>query len=356
MDLYIVLGVRREATAEDIRRAYRRLARRLHPDLNPGDGAAASRFEQVVRAYETLVDPERRRQYDRGGAQADPGTPGPGFGFRGFDFSSQVHAHQTTTFGDLFEEVFARRSGQDLSPQDGDDLFAQVTLAFDEAWRGTTRAITLTRRRECPGCGGVGLVRTADRHCGACDGQGALQVARGHMVFSKACAQCQGLGVRRVHPCGTCAGEGVVAVAEQVEVTIPAGIGHGDRMRCPGGGHAGRRGGRPGDLHLDIAIAPHPVFRRDGDEVTMVLPVGVHEAGLGTRVTVETPAGPVVVRVPPGSQAGQRLRLRDRGIPRAQGGRGDLLIELRIVMPSLLDERSKELLREFGRIHGEHAR
>jgi molecular chaperone DnaJ len=356
MDFYIVLGVRREATAEDIRRAYRRLARRLHPDLNPGDGHAASRFEQVVQAYETLVDPERRRRYDSGAASAAPDSQTPGFGFRGFDFSPEVHARQTTTFGDLFEDVFARREATDVAPQDGGDLFAQVALSFAEAWRGTTRAIAVTRQRTCSGCVGMGVVRAVERQCGTCDGHGAVQVARGHMVFSKACPQCQGAGVRRLQPCSGCAGGGVVAVAEQIDVEIPAGITHGDRLRWEGGGHAGRRGGRPGDLYLDVTITPHEQFRRDGDEVTMVLPVGVHEAGLGARVTVETPEGPVAVRVPPGVQAGQRLRLRERGMPRMQGGRGDLLIEIRIVMPTLLDERSKELLREFGRIHGEHAR
>jgi len=356
MDFYIVLGVQREATAEDIRRAYRRLARRLHPDLNPGDGQAASRFEQVVQAYETLVDPDRRRRYDSGGVPVEPEAQGPGFGFRGFDFSPQVHARQTTTFGDLFEDVFARRGTQEAAPQDGGDLFAQVTLSFEEAWRGTTRAVAVTHQQSCTACAGHGVVRAVERHCGTCEGHGAVQVARGHMVFSKACPQCQGAGVRRLQPCGGCAGGGVVAVAEQVEVTIPAGITHGDRLRWSGGGHAGRRGGRPGDLHVAVAIASHERFRREGDEVTLVLPVGVHEAGLGARVTVETPEGPVAVRVPPGVQAGQRLRLRERGMPRMQGGRGDLLIEIRIVMPQLLDERSKELLREFGRIHGEHAR
>ena len=356
MDFYIVLGVRREATAEDIRRAYRRLARRLHPDLNPGDGQAASRFEQVVQAYETLVDPDRRRRYDSGAGPTESEAQGPGFGFRGFDFSPQVHARQTTTFGDLFEDVFARRGTHEAAAQDGGDLFAHVTVSFEEAWRGTTRAVAVTRQRICTACAGAGVVRAAERHCGTCEGHGAVQVARGHMVFSKACPQCQGAGVRRLQPCGSCGGGGVVAVAEQIDVAIPAGITHGDRLRWTGGGHAGRRGGRPGDLHLDVAMAPHDVFRREGDEVTLVLSVGVHEAGLGARVTVETPEGPVAVRVPPGVQAGQRLRLRERGMPRMQGGRGDLLIEIRIVMPPLLDERSKELLREFGRIHGEHAR
>lgn len=356
MDFYIVLGVQREASAEDIRRAYRRLARRLHPDLNPGDGQAASRFEQVVRAYETLADPDRRRRYDSGSGPTHEPPQGTGFGFRGFDFSPGVHAQQTTTFGDLFEDVFARRGTQDSAPQDGGDLFAQVTLSFEEAWRGTSRAIAVTRQQTCPGCAGAGMVRAAERHCGTCEGRGAVQVARGHMVFSKPCPQCQGAGVRRVQACGGCGATGVVAVAEQIDVAILPGMVHGARLRWSGGGHAGRRGGRHGDLHLDVAIAPHPVFRRDGDDVTMVLPVGVHEAGLGARITVETPDGPLTVRVPPGSQAGQRLRLRERGMPRPTGGRGDLLVELRIVMPTLLDERSKELLREFGRIHGEHAR
>jgi molecular chaperone DnaJ len=355
MDLYLVLGVQREASDGDIKRAYRRLARRWHPDINPGDRDAAVRFRQVLEAYETLIDPDRRRRYDAG--QSSPLAPPPSsFGFTGFDFSSRVHAERTTTFGDLFEEVFARRIDPRLSPERGSEIHAQVTIGFEEAWRGTERTLTLTRHHACQACVGSGFQRVSETACMSCEGSGTVRSVRGHMVFTKNCPRCAGTGILRQERCDACQGQGVVPRSESLTIGLPAGVADAATLRLAGKGHAGVRGGAPGDLYLDVHVAPHEVFRRDGDDVHMVLPIAIHEAGLGARIDVTTPEATARVRIPPGTQSGQRFRLRERGVPTRLGGRGDLVVEVRLTLPRVLDERSKELLREFGRINGESVR
>lgn len=356
MDLYIVLGVQREATPGDIKRAYRRLARRWHPDINPGDRDAAVRFRQVLEAYETLIDPDRRRCYDAGHAPVARAEHAPAYGFSGFDFSARVHAERTTTFGELFEDVFARRIDPEVAPAHGSDIHARAHVTFEEAWHGAERAVTVTRHHPCRPCAGSGFHRVSEARCVSCEGSGTVRSVRGHMVFSKNCPRCAGTGLLKQERCDACHGQGVAPRTESVTVRIPPGVPDGARVRLPGKGHAGVRGGAPGDLYLDVTVETHPVFRRDGDDVHMVLPVAVHEAGLGTRIDVATPDGTARVRVPPGTQSGQRFRLRERGVPTRDGGRGDLVVEVRLALPRVLDERSKDLLREFGRINGESVR
>jgi molecular chaperone DnaJ len=357
MDLYIVLGVQREATAADIKRAYRRLARRFHPDINPGDREAATRFRQILDAYETLTDPDRRRRYDSGQrGQADDSSA---FGFAGFDFSGATDTHRSTTFGDLFEDVFTRRSDRDRQGEGerGADLHLRATLSFDEAWRGTEWPVTLTRQETCRSCAGSGYHRTVESRCVSCEGSGAVRSVRGHMVFSKNCPHCAGSGRLRELVCATCQGQGVETRSETLSVQIPAGVADGARVRVPAKGHAGIRGGMPGDLYIDVAVQPHPLFVREGDDLHYVVPIAIHEAALGARIDIPTPDGPARLRVPPGTQSGQRFRLRERGVPSPRGGvRGDLVVEVRLMLPKVLDERSKGLLREFGRINGESVR
>lgn len=357
MDFYFVLGVDRAAGAGDIKRAYKRLARRLHPDLNPGDREAAARFRQVLDAYETLMDPDRRRRYDAGQLAEATAEDGPSFGFAGFDFSNGVHAERTTTFGDLFEEVWARRDrGGDGAPDRGADIHARTTLTFEEAWHGVQRSVTVTRQDTCRTCAGSGFRRVADTRCVSCDGTGVVRSVRGHMVFAKTCPTCGGEGRLQRQHCAVCHGQGVEARSETLTVRVPPAIGDGARVRITGKGHAGVRGGSPGDLLIDVSVAPHPVFRREGDELHMVVPIALHEAGLGAKFEIDTPEGPARLRVPAGTQSGQRFRLRDRGFPARGGGRGDLVVEARLKLPKVLDERSKELLREFGRINSESVR
>ena len=356
MDFYVVLGVQREASEGDIKRAYRRLARRWHPDINPGDREAAVRFRQVLDAYETLIDPDRRRRYDSGHGSGTPADEAASFGFTGFDFSTQVHAERTTTFGELFEEVFVRRVDPRVAPEAGSDIHAQTGVTFEEAWHGVDRLVTLTRHTPCPRCAGSGFHRIAETRCVSCEGAGTVRSVRGHMVFAKNCPRCAGTGMLRQERCESCEGQGVAPRTEIVTVRVPAGVPDGSRVRVAGKGHAGVRGGAPGDLYLDVHVEEHPTFRRDGDDVHMILPIAVHEAGLGTKIEVATPDGAVRVRVPPGTQSGQRFRLRERGVPMRNGGKGDLVVEVRLALPKVLDERSKELLREFGRINGESVR
>ena len=353
MDLYVLLGVAEKASDADIKRAYRRLARRYHPDINPGDDTAAVRFRQILEAYETLVDPDRRHQYDAGGSPALSGER-KSSGFEGFDFSSKG-ADYGGTFGELFAEVLTDRHGTPSSR--GADLHATLSLTFDEALWGAERPVTVTRRDTCRGCSGLGAEPQSSGGCQACQGQGAVRSVRGHMVFARNCPVCEGSGQRLSLTCDVCAGSGQETRAENAMVRVPAGVSDGEDVRVPSKGHAGVRGGESGDLYITVQVADHPVYRREGSDLHTVVPVAVHEAALGTRVEVETPDGPTRLRVPPGTQSGQRFRLRGRGVPSArQGTRGDLIVEMRLMLPGVLDERSKELLREFGRINGESVR
>ena len=357
MDLYIVLGVDRSAPEGEIKRAYKRLARRLHPDINPGDREAEARFRQVLDAYETLMDPDRRRRYDAGQLNAVTADDAETFGFAGFDFSSRVHAERTTTFGELFEEVLSKRGGRSAdAPGHGADIHARTTLTFEEAWHGVQRTVTVTRHDTCRTCAGSGFKRITETRCVSCDGTGAVRSVRGHMVFAKTCPTCGGAGRLKQEHCDHCRGLGVEPRAETMAVRLPAAVVTGARIRVAGKGHAGVRGAPPGDLLIDVTVSEHPVYRRHGDDLHMTVPIAVHEAALGAKFDIETPDGPVRLRVPPGTQSGQTFRLRDRGALTRSGSRGDLVVDVRMKLPKVLDERSKELLREFGRINGESVR
>lgn len=352
MDLYSLLGLAPGATPADIKRAYRRLSRRYHPDINPGDKAAESLYKRICEAYETLADPERRRSYDSSGAQA-PERADATFEFSGFDFSATAQGSQAATFTELFAEILHPTVSPDNGrAQPGADIHAAVTVSFEDSMRGVERQVVVTRQDVCSGCGGSGTVRTPEGRCAPCQGSGKVRWARGHMVFTKSCAACHGTGRQRTARCAICAGHGLHVRSEAVPVAIPAGVTEGARLRVADRGHAGRRGARSGDLYVTVHVQPHQVFRRQGDDVCVVVSIGVHDAVLGTRVEVPSLEGPIKLRIPPGTQAGQRFRLRERGAPTAAGGRGDLLVEVRIVLPQVVDERGKELMREFGKLYG----
>jgi molecular chaperone DnaJ len=354
MDLYVVLGIRREASDADIRRAYRRLARQYHPDINPGDREAAARFRDISHAYETLVDPTQRERYDRGDAiPADAHVTG----FAGFDFSPRVHAEPTTTFGDLFADAILGRST--ARPVRGADVHLTLEVTLEDVMRGATRRVAVPRQVACGSCAGTGVTRAPrEEACPACDGRGLTSVARGHMVFSRRCTGCAGTGRRAQAPCGACGGAATVPRSDVVDVRVPPGIVDGARLAIDGMGHAGAHGGRPGDAVIETVTVPHPLYRREGETLHVEVPVAVHEAALGTRVALPSVDGaPVRLKVPPGTQSGRRLRLRERGLPSPRGGsRGDLVAEIRVMLPTVLDERAKELLREFGRLQTEAVR
>jgi molecular chaperone DnaJ len=359
MDLYLLLGVERAATLDEIRRAYKRLARKYHPDINPGDRMAAQHFRQIADAYATLSDPGRRTQYDTTGAT----TASPEhatFGFEGFDFSVSVSGSSASTFGDLFADVLQQHADPSAlrGAERGSDLHHTISLTFEEAMAGGVRHIRLTRQERCRTCGGTGQTRAVETRCQHCHGAGTVKSARGHMVFSKTCTYCGGAGRQGSLRCAACGGRQVEMRADTLHVPVPAGVAHDDRIRIPGKGHAGSSGGEYGDVLLTVAVEPHAVFRREGDDLHLVVPIAIHEAALGAKIDVPAIDGqPARVRIPPGTRSGQRFRVRERGVASARAARrGDLVVEVTVVPPTFLDERSKDLLREFGRIHTEDPR
>ncbi len=357
MDFYIVLGVPRDASLNDVKRAFKRLARKYHPDINPGDRTAAAQFRRIAEAYETLSDAERRRRYDAVGSA--PEAVASTFGFEGFDFSASVSGAAASTFGDLFAEVLQARAGRQSAggPSRGADLHHTIAVAFDQALRGGRVSIAVSRQERCARCQGAGRLPASEADCAHCRGAGTVTSARGHMVFSKPCAHCSGTGRQRQRTCPVCGGAQTEMRSETLVVNVPAGLADQARIRIPAKGHVGVNGGEPGDLYVTVRVEPHPIFRRDRDDLHVVVPVAVHEAALGAKIDVPSPDGPARLRVPPGTQSGQRFRLRERGAPSPRDGRrGDLVVEVRIALPRLLDERSKALLREFGRINGEDVR
>lgn len=359
MSFYITLGLRPGATEGEIKRAYRRLARKYHPNINPGDQVAATRFQQIVQAYETLVDPERRRRYDTGepGPPPDSSPAAATFEFEGFDFSVMAEGTMASTFGDLFADVIRAAVPGAAATARGADLHGDVQIPFDAAMQGTSARLTVTRLAVCHMCQGVGRVETIASRCAACEGSGQVRMARGHMLFTKPCASCHGTGAQHDAACPACRGEGVGMHSESIGVQVPAGISDGETLRLAGHGNAGRHGASAGDLYVTVHVSPHRVFRREGDDLHLEVPVAIHEAALGARIAVPTPTGPCWLKIPPGTQSGQQFRLRERGAPSARGGPpGDLIVTTRLVLPRVLDERSKDLIRELARLNPDDVR
>jgi len=346
MDLYEVLGVRRTATAAELRRAWQRKSRALHPALNPGDPVAAERYAKVARAWEVLSDARRRAAYDRGEIQATPVEPAPEGGFEGFDFSAGVRIERVS-----FREMFdgALRPPPPREAPRGEDLEQATRVTFQESMAGASRRLHLVRHERCPACHGAGDVAFGPVPCPRCVGEGQVRGSRGHMIFSRRCASCDGSGTLNHRRCQKCEGEGRAFTSEWLEVRIPAGVSDGSRVRLPGAGNVGRRGGEAGDFVLTVEVEPHPVFRREGDDLHCQASIGMVEAAMGGHVEVTTPDGPVTIEVPAGTQHGQRFRLRKRGVPRPGGeGRGDLWVEVRVVIPAVTGDRARDLLRELA--------
>lgn len=363
MDLYTLLGVTRAASADEIERAYRRLARRYHPGINPGDRVAETLFRQVEEAFQVLSDLERRREYDRDGAPPVAGPVEATIAFAGFDFSAPAEGPEAATFAELFADVFQEAAREATSPTRGVELETTLRLSFEEAVRGGDFPLSIIRQDRCVACAGDGRVPLPPRPCPRCEGQGSGRWARGHLVFTKVCEMCGGSGRLSHQACRTCAGTGVSPRSEVATVRVPPGLETGARIAVPGRGHAGARGGPAGDLYVTVDVASHPFFRRDGRDLLVTLPVAVHEAALGARVDVPTLDGPVRLRIPPGTPAGRRFRIPGRGVPAAHrpgdsppAPAGDLIVEVQIVLPSVRDERSRELLKEFGRLNSADVR
>jgi molecular chaperone DnaJ len=348
MDLYERLGTRHGAGSADIRRAWQRLARALHPALNPGDPVAAERYRDAALAFEVLSDPQRRAAYDRGDMPVAPVEAPATGGFEGFDFSARVRV-ETVGFREIFDSAVRPVPGKDTSR--GEDLEQATRLSFEESMAGATRRVHLVHFSPCAACLGTGEVAFGPVPCPRCQGGGTVRGSRGHMIFSRPCGECGGAGEIRRRGCDRCNGEGRGVASEWLEVRIPPGVGNGSQVRLAGAGNAGRRGGPPGDFLLTVEVEEHPLFRREGDDLHCVVSVGMVEAAMGGHVEVPTPDGPVTIEVPAGTQNGQRFRLRKRGVPRpADGGRGDLWAQALVVIPVATDDRARALLRELATV------
>ena len=362
-DYYELLGVSRSASATDIRKAYRRLARKYHPDVNPGDKTAEEKFKQMQEAYEVLSDPKKRKQYDQFGFASDrippgagPGAGGVGFDFSGFDFSN---AGGGSSFSDIFSDFFTRFGGgpAERAPeaQRGSDLEYEIEIGFWDSIRGAQRKLAISRLVACSACSGTGAVG-GPATCTACGGKGQVVQASGPMRFNLTCARCGGSGRVRTL-CRHCRGEGRLAHSETIEIRIPAGVTDGSRVRVPGKGSAGVHGGPAGDLYIITRVRPHEFFERRGDDLLTIVPITVDEAALGAKIEVPTIDGRALLKIPPGTQSGQRFRLREKGAPSLRAGRrGDQLVEVRIVLPKVLDERQKKFLEDFARLSRENPR
>ena len=356
MDFYLILGVERVASMSDVKRAYTRLARRYHPDINPGDREAAAFFQRVTEAYETLSDPGRRKAYDTHG-QRVPREKAASVVFSGFDFSAPVSG-ASVTFDELFSEVL--RDAPDATggeAEKGSDLFSEVPLSFEEALRGTERRLSVTRLDICAACGGTGMRRGPETACAHCRGGGTTRWRRGHMVFAKSCTHCGGTGRLRWRVCEACRAAGTASTTDEITVQVPAGVANGTRMRVPEKGNAGRGDGRPGDLYITAIVSDHRLFSRDGDDLRLDVPITVSEAVLGAEFEVPTLDGPVMLRMPPGTSSGRQFRLEGRGAPSPRTGeRGDLVVTVILTLPRVEDDRSRELLREFGQLNAADVR
>jgi molecular chaperone DnaJ len=360
-DLYIILDITQKASVNDIKRAFRKLARRYHPDINPGDRSAEEQFKRITEAYEVLSDPSKRQFYDRNGfysegvldEQPPPKRPSWSFSFEGFDFSRPPQSPAA----ELFSQFFTRQPSQ-RQPEPGRDVEYQMSVGFEESMHGLRTRISVQRQHPCSVCSATGVAAGAeDGACRVCGGTGAITRTKGRLQFAVPCADCAGAG-RNLTRCGECGGEGRVVRTDIVDVEIPAGVGAGSRIRLAGGGDAGRFGGPPGDLFVITNVGPHPFFNRAGDNIRCALPITFVEAALGAKVEVPTIDGPAIVRIPPGTQNGQVFRLRDKGAPSLirPGMRGDQFVEVRVIVPRIGDERSKEILREFARLNDEDPR
>jgi molecular chaperone DnaJ len=352
MDLYARLGVTRAASAADIDRAYRRLARRYHPGVNPGDQAAADLYRQLQEAYAVLADADRRGEYDRGARAATPvEAVRATIAFEGFDFSGAAEGPVAATFAELFADVFQDAAREATTPTRGADLELTARVSFLEAAEGAEVRLSVTRQDRCSTCAGHGCVARAPGVCPECRGAGTRRWTRGHMVFTRECDACASRGQVTSEPCRACGGAGVTARTEVLTLRLPAGIESGARVAVPGRGHAGARGGPAGDLYVRIDVDPHPHFRRVGRDVHLLLPLAIHEALLGARVDVPTPTGGRArLKVPSGTAAGQQFRVRGQGLAGpGDAAPGDLVVTITIDVPTEIDERSRELVREFGR-------
>ena len=360
-DFYAELGVSSTASADEIKRAYRKLARELHPDANPGDARAEARFKSVSEAYGVLSDADKRKQYDEARSLFNGGfRPGGGFGGPGgFDLgdlfgSGAGRAGDAGGLGDLLGGLFGGRGGMAGAgtgrPRRGTDVETEVRIDFAEAVHGATVPLRIASPSSCGSCGGTGArAGTIPRVCPTCNGTGLVTRNQGAFAFSEPCRDCRGTGRIIDDPCTECGGRGVSNRHRTLTMRIPPGVADGQKIRLAGQGEPGMRGAPAGDLYVLVHVTPHPVFGRSGDDLTVTVPVSFPELVSGTTVTVPTMDGTVKLKVPAGTSSGRTLRARGKGITRRDGRTGDLLVTLQVVVPTKLDRKAKDALDSYAK-------
>lgn len=367
-DYYKALGVSKDSSQPEIKKAFRALAKKHHPDSNENDPKSEARFKEVSEAYDVLSDETKRKEYDEartlfgsGGFRPPGGFGGPGAGGTSFDLNDILGRMNTGGgggFGDVLGGIFNRSGGTTSArrPRRGADIESKVTLSFDEALAGVTLPLRLTSEAPCTSCSGTGAREgTTPRVCPLCQGVGQVNRNQGGFAVPEPCRECRGRGLVVDDPCPTCSGSGRAPSTRTVQARIPAGVKHGQKIRLRGKGTKGENGGEAGDLLIVVSVSAHPVFGRDGDNLTITVPVTFTEAALGADVVVPTPGGGTVkVRLPEGTQGGRVLRVRGKGVPRKDGTKGDLLVTVDVAVPQRLSSEAREALAAYSSATQDH--
>lgn len=349
-DYYEVLGVPKNADENELKRAYRAMARKYHPDVNPNNPEAAEKFKELNEAYQVLSDPKKRQMYDQFGHS---GVDGQGFG--GFEGFGQDFGGIGDIFGDILSDFFGGSSARGRGgPRRGNDLRYDLDISFEEAVFGCEKTIRLEKNRTCTGCNGTGAQSGSGRKsCPVCRGKGTISFSQGFFAIQKTCHQCQGEGSIIEKPCGTCRGTGRLRTPEQLQVKIPPGVETGSKLKLSGEGEPGEKNGPPGNLYIVLNVGKHDFFERVGDDIVCEKPITISMAALGGEIDVPTLKGKVKITIPPGTQPGKVFRLRGYGVKSLNGGVGDQLVRIAVRVPTNLSTRQKELLREFSKEEGE---
>jgi molecular chaperone DnaJ len=350
-DYYEILGIDRKASQENVKKAYRKLARKYHPDLNPGDKSAEHKFKELNEAYEVLGNEKKRAEYNQYGRSPSEGG-GPGFDYRAYTSADRF---DSGGFGDIFSDLFGAGGSPGAAGLKGPDLVMGLELSLEEAFTGVTEPISFTREMQCTACGGSGA--ETYQQCDSCKGTGKVQTSKGFFKMSQYCTACGGSGKKITKACRSCAGRGKIVHPESIKVKIPAGADTGSRVRLKGMGGPGQGGGPPGDLQIEITVREHPVFKRKGENIYVEVPVTFGEAALGAKIEVPTLDGASAMTLPAGTQSGQKFKLSGKGFPSTRTGkRGDQFVTIKIAVPKNVTDKARHAIQEIETLYRESPR